>query len=126
MSAFAKPLSSSAFPSSALTSKRGSFRAKMSSASASAKTVNVRIKGVVQGVFYRKWTEENAKELGIKGWVRNRRDGSVEALFAGDPHSVDNMIERCHRGPPAAVVTGLEVNPSEESPGHTFELKATC
>ncbi|KAK3000559.1 hypothetical protein RJ639_020959 [Escallonia herrerae] len=52
--------------------------------SAPTKTVRVVIKGRVQGVFYRNWTIDNATDLGLKGWVRNRRDGSVEALFLGD------------------------------------------
>lgn len=101
-------------------------RMSTGSESASAKTVNVRVKGVVQGVFYRKWTADNAKELGLKGWVRNRRDGTVEAIFSGDPQVVDNMLERCKRGPPAAVVTGLESSPSQETVGEAFELKPTC
>jgi len=101
-------------------------RMSTTSASASAKTVNVRVKGVVQGVFYRKWTADNAKELGLKGWVRNRRDGTVEAVFSGDPQVVDNMLERCKSGPPDAVVTGLESSPSQETVGEAFELKPTC
>ncbi|KAH9314342.1 hypothetical protein KI387_022969 [Taxus chinensis] len=100
---------------------------KMSSGSSStsAKTVNVRVKGVVQGVFYRKWTAENAQQLGLKGWVRNRRDGTVEAVISGDPKSVDDMLQRCKRGPPAAVVTGVDINPTQEAVGQTFDLKPT-
>ncbi|KAK4348489.1 hypothetical protein RND71_031244 [Anisodus tanguticus] len=56
-----------------------------------AKTVRAVIKGRVQGVFYRDWTVENAKQSGLKGWVRNRRDGSVEALFSGSPEKVQEM-----------------------------------
>ncbi|KAK2974723.1 hypothetical protein RJ640_007150 [Escallonia rubra] len=72
------------------------------------KTVRVVIKGRVQGVFYRNWTIDNATDLGLKGWVRNRRDGSVEALFSGDSAKVEEMEQRCRRGPPVAMVTGLE------------------
>ncbi|KAI3969173.1 hypothetical protein MKW92_047871 [Papaver armeniacum] len=93
----------------------------------STKTVRVVVKGRVQGVFYRNWTIENAKELGLKGWVRNRRDGSVEALFSGDPNSVNNMEERCRRGPRdalvtslQALVTSLQVFPSADEPGDSF------
>ncbi|KAI3896774.1 hypothetical protein MKW98_009627 [Papaver atlanticum] len=86
----------------------------------STKTVRVVVKGRVQGVFYRNWTIENAKELGLTGWVRNRRDGSVEALFSGDPNSVSNMEERCRRGPRDALVTSLQVFPSADEPGDTF------
>ncbi|KAJ4971241.1 hypothetical protein NE237_004340 [Protea cynaroides] len=90
-----------------------------------AKTVRVVIKGRVQGVFYRNWTVENASELGLKGWVRNRRDGSVEALFSGNPDSLQEMEQRCRRGPPDAMVTSLQVFPSDEHPGPGFERRAT-
>ena len=85
------------------------------------------IKGRVQGVFYRNWTVENATQLGLKGWVRNRRDGSVEALFSGSPDAVQEMERRCRRGPPAAVVTGFEVFPSSDDPGtgSAFQRKPT-
>ncbi|KAF8396543.1 hypothetical protein HHK36_018167 [Tetracentron sinense] len=89
------------------------------------KTVRALIKGRVQGVFYRNWTIENARQLGLKGWVRNRRDGSVEALFSGDPDSVHEMEQRCRRGPPDAVVTGFQVFPSNDDPGQEFQLKPT-
>ncbi|KAM7261240.1 hypothetical protein ACFE04_026715 [Oxalis oulophora] len=92
-----------------------------------SKTVRVVIKGRVQGVFYRNWTIENATELGLKGWVRNRRDGSVEALFSGNVDSVQEMEQRCRRGPSAAIVTGLDVFTSDEDPGTTaFERKPTA
>lgn len=84
------------------------------------------IKGRVQGVFYRDWTVENAKELGLKGWVRNRRDGSVEALFSGSPEKVEEMEQRCRRGPPAAMVTGLDVFPCNDDPGAGFERRSTA
>ncbi|KAF4369910.1 hypothetical protein F8388_011780 [Cannabis sativa] len=96
-----------------------------STQSTSTKTVRVVIKGRVQGVFYRNWTIENANQLGLKGWVRNRRDGSVEALFSGNPDSVQEMEQRCRRGPPSAVVTGLEVSPSTDDPGTGFQRKPT-
>ncbi|CAN4117108.1 unnamed protein product [Withania somnifera] len=91
-----------------------------------AKTVRAVIKGRVQGVFYRDWTVENAKELGLKGWVRNRRDGSVEALFSGSPEKVQEMEQRCRRGPPDAIVTGLDVFPCDDDPGTGFERKQTA
>ncbi|KAI3447565.1 hypothetical protein Pfo_004230 [Paulownia fortunei] len=93
--------------------------------SPAAKTARVVIKGRVQGVFYRNWTVDNAKELGLKGWVRNRRDGSVEALFSGSPEKVQEMEQRCRRGPPDAMVTGLQVFPCADDPGTTFERKPT-
>jgi acylphosphatase len=73
------------------------------------RTVRVRIEGGVQGVGYRYWTERVAAELGLTGWVRNRRDGSVEALFAGPADSVGQMLERCKDGPRSARVTAVEV-----------------
>ncbi|KAK9290031.1 hypothetical protein L1049_008194 [Liquidambar formosana] len=112
---FSSPLSS-------MTSPKAASNPPQSSPS---KTVRVVIKGRVQGVFYRDWTVENAKELGLKGWVRNRRDGSVEALFNGNPDSVQEMEQRCRRGPPSAVVTGLEIFPSSNDPGTGFERKQT-
>ncbi len=75
--------------------------------------VRVRVQGRVQGVGYRAWTADVAAELGLDGWVRNRRDGSVEALFAGPPDRVAGMLERCRQGPRAAKVTALE-NEEEE------------
>ncbi|KAJ0849034.1 putative acylphosphatase [Helianthus annuus] len=89
------------------------------------KTVKVEIKGRVQGVFYRDWTVQNATELGLKGWVRNRRDGSVEALFSGSVDKVGEMQERCRRGPPSAVVTGVNVSPCDEDPGPGFQRRPT-
>ena len=68
------------------------------------RTVRVRIAGRVQGVGYRYWTERVAGELGLSGWVRNRRDGTVEAVFSGSPDDVAEMIERCRDGPPSAQV----------------------
>lgn len=71
--------------------------------------VRVRIEGRVQGVGYRDWTERAAGELGLKGWVRNRRDGTVEALFAGPANAVAAMLARCKDGPSSARVTDIIV-----------------
>jgi acylphosphatase len=65
---------------------------------------HVIVRGLVQGVGYRAWTEVTALERGMRGWVRNRRDGSVEALFAGPEDVVSRMIEDCRNGPPGARV----------------------
>lgn len=73
------------------------------------RTVHVRITGRVQGVSYRAWTEDAAAELGLRGWVRNRRDGSVEAVFSGSDAAVTEMLARCKAGPPAAHVDGVAV-----------------
>jgi acylphosphatase len=69
---------------------------------------HVVIRGRVQGVGYRAWTEYTALDHGLDGWVRNRRDGAVEAVFAGAPEAVAEMIEACRRGPPAARVDEVD------------------
>lgn len=71
--------------------------------------VHLKITGYVQGVFYRATTRETALRLGLKGWVRNRSDGSVEAVAEGDDASVDSFMEWCGKGPPGATVHGVEV-----------------
>jgi acylphosphatase len=68
-----------------------------------------RISGKVQGVWYRAWTVEQATARGLLGWVRNRLDGSVEALFAGPVDRVADMIEACRQGPKAARVANVAV-----------------
>ncbi len=67
------------------------------------------VEGRVQGVFFRHHTEETALRLGVKGWVKNRRDGSVEAVFEGDQERVDQIIQWCHRGPSEARVKTVSV-----------------
>ena len=78
--------------------------------------VRVCITGRVQGVWFRGWTCEQARQLGLDGWVRNRSDGSVEALFAGPHERIASMVERCRDGPPAARVTDV-VETAAEDPG---------
>ncbi|WP_408906450.1 acylphosphatase [Sabulicella glaciei] len=74
----------------------------------------VRIAGRVQGVGYRDWLVAEARAHGLAGWVRNRRDGSVEALLAGDRPSVQEVLLACRRGPPAARVDSLEESLAED------------
>ncbi len=66
------------------------------------------IHGRVQGVFFRAWTVETARGLGLVGWVRNRRDGTVEALVQGDDAELDRFVERARKGPPTARVERIE------------------
>jgi acylphosphatase len=73
-------------------------------------TRNLRITGRVQGVGFRIHMERKARELGVTGWVRNRRDGSVEAMVQGVPAAVDAMIAWARRGPTSAVVNALEIS----------------
>ena len=70
-------------------------------------TIRVRIEGRVQGVWYRNWTVKQAGERALAGWVRNRRDGTVEALFCGPETAVREMVELCWKGPPAARVAAV-------------------
>jgi acylphosphatase len=72
------------------------------------------VHGQVQGVFFRDSTRERAQALGVAGWVRNCSDGSVEAVFEGDPEAVEQMLEFCRGGPPDAEVRNVDV--SEEAP----------
>jgi len=81
----------------------------------------VRITGRVQGVFFRQWTAEQARSLGVAGWVRNCPDGSVEAHVEGDDTAVAELIEALHSGPPSARVTEVLVTEAspEDSAGFT-------
>ncbi len=72
----------------------------------------VTITGRVQGVGYRAWIEHQARAHALEGWVRNRRDGSVEALFAGPEEVVADMIARCRRGPSSAHVDAVQEDPA--------------
>ena len=84
------------------------------------KSLRVIISGRVQGVWFRAWTTEQAVALGVSGWVRNRRDGSVEALLSGPDDAVDTMLSLLKEGPPLARVTALEVSPADPPTGPGF------
>lgn len=79
--------------------------------------IRVRITGRVQGVFFRLKTKQEADRIGLKGWVRNLADGSVEALFEGDPEKLTQMEDWCRKGPPFSrvdhVQTETETNPAD-------------
>jgi acylphosphatase len=66
------------------------------------------ISGRVQGVGYREWMVGKARDFGLSGWVRNRLDGTVEALVAGDTAAVEELLRLCRRGPRMAVVASIE------------------
>lgn len=89
-------------------------------------TVRLRIEGRVQGVGFRMFVERAAAALGLDGWVRNRRDGGVEAVIAGTPAAIEEMIERCHAGPPAARVDRVEVLAEDETVASGFVLRPTA
>ena len=100
--------------------------------SGDATAVRVVVYGRVQGVWYRGWTENNATGLGLSGWVRNRRDGTVEAVFAGGAEAVAAMLDDCRRGPRGAHVDEvyeLEGQPDAlalRRPGERFSLLPTA
>jgi acylphosphatase len=75
--------------------------------------LQVMIQGRVQGVGYRAWVEHRAVRAGLEGWVRNRADGSVEAVFAGSPQMVAEMVALCRRGPSSARVDAVFDEPAD-------------
>ena len=82
------------------------------------------ISGRVQGVFYRMETMRAAQRIGVFGWVRNLRDGTVEAVFEGDKTRVDAILDWCKQGPPHAHVTDVKVDWVEYSVEFdSFEVK---
>ncbi len=68
------------------------------------------VSGRVQGVYYRVFVRETAWETGVKGWVRNRRDGRVEAIMEGEPDAIDEAIRRCRQGPPGAFIEKIDID----------------
>ncbi|MBC8013588.1 MAG: acylphosphatase [Methyloceanibacter sp.] len=89
------------------------------------RTVTVRIEGRVQGVYYRAWTDQNARALGLDGTVRNASDGSVEAVFSGPAEIVAEMLRRCADGPPDAKVTAVTITDEGGAPPSGFRVIGT-
>jgi len=86
---------------------------------------HVFIEGRVQGVWFRGWTAQQADRLGLTGWVRNLRDGRVEAVFAGPPEGVETMLALCRSGPPLARVDNVIVSEADASGLSGFEKRPT-
>ena len=89
------------------------------------RAVAVRVEGRVQGVWYRGWVVEEAERRGLRGWVRNRTDGSVEALFIGPEAALADMVAACHRGPSAARVTEVRAIPTKDDGSLAFRQRST-
>jgi acylphosphatase len=90
-----------------------------------SKAVHLRITGVVQGVGFRYWTTRAALSRGLRGWVRNRHDGSVEALVIGDEEAVEAMIEACRKGPSGSAVDDIAASPATDDGSHGFRQRST-
>jgi acylphosphatase len=83
----------------------------------------VRITGDVQGVMFRAWTQDQAKSLGVTGWVRNATDGSVKAHIEGEEAAVEQLIDRMREGPPGASVEDVEPAESPVEGLERFEMR---
>ena len=79
------------------------------------KTIHAIIKGRVQGVYFRDFTRQEAQRLGLGGWVRNLRDGTVEALITGESGKVDQMAAWLHRGSPMSLVSEVKITDRAEN-----------
>ncbi|MDQ1111425.1 acylphosphatase [Microbacterium testaceum] len=90
------------------------------------RTVTMTVSGRVQGVGFRYTMQAEAQRLGVDGWVRNRRDGSVEAFLAGDPDAVEGVIAWAHDGPAGARVDDVDVVEGTGESASGFEIRATA
>jgi acylphosphatase len=84
---------------------------------------HVSVTGRVQGVFFRAWLRDQATELGVTGWVRNCPDGRVDSHIEGDEAAVEQLINRLHRGPPAAKVDDVHTWDVETFDYEDFEIR---
>ena len=93
------------------------------------RTLHVMIHGQVQGVSFRAWTQHQAELHGLTGWVRNRMNGSVEAVFSGPAYLVDVMLKACRQGPAGALVESVEILDGSEADldlPERFEIRRTA
>jgi len=84
------------------------------------KAVDVRITGMVQGVSFRAYTQQQARGLGVTGWVRNEPDGSVAGHFEGPDRAVDALVAWCRGGPRLAQVAGVAVSDADSTGAEDF------
>jgi acylphosphatase len=85
--------------------------------------LHVRVTGLVQGVFFRAWTQQQANGLGVTGWARNAPDGSVEGHLEGDKTAVQQLVDLLNQGPPSAQVSRVEVDVAEPEGADSFEVR---
>ena len=90
-----------------------------------SETRRLLIHGRVQGVWYRGWAVDTARALGLDGWVRNRRDGSVELLARGPEDALDALVEQCRHGPPSAHVERIEIEATDVVVSDGFAQRPT-
>jgi acylphosphatase len=84
---------------------------------------HVFVSGRVQGVWFRAWTEQQCRQLGLSGWARNLSDGRVEMVIAGSTPAVSSLLKRLHEGPPQAKVEAVEVSDWTEEVPAGFQLR---
>lgn len=84
---------------------------------------HVFVSGRVQGVFYRANTRDTASDTGVDGWVKNRSDGRVEAVFEGSTDAVESMVEWCHEGSPRAAVEDVDIEYGDPQGIEGFEIR---
>jgi len=87
--------------------------------------LKLRIEGLVQGVGYRAWAAAEARKLGLTGWVRNRSDGTVEALVSGSTEAVEAFVAACARGPAGARVTNIDLRTTDPPNERGFQIWGT-
>lgn len=90
------------------------------------RTVHIRVEGRVQGVGYRAWAESSALAMGLSGWVRNRRDRSVEIVVQGTPEAVEDFLRLCWQGPPDSSVSRIDVLGEGVGVYEGFEVRPTA
>jgi acylphosphatase len=88
-------------------------------------TFRLRLRGLVQGVGFREWAIEEAKSRKLDGWVRNRRDDTVEMVISGADASVQDMLRVCTQGPPSARVEKIDITREDELPAAGFRRHPT-
>ena len=85
--------------------------------------LQIRVTGLVQGVFFRAWAAERARVLGVTGWVRNASDGSVEGHLEGEKSAVQQLIDQLHLGPPSARVTKVDAEVTQPTGADSFDVR---